>query len=354
MGLRMKSDSEPRRRSRRVETRTVELRIESDSEPALPSHELSDFWASVEARLESQYKSIKRRVLEHAGTSGERAEDSWAKLLRECLPQAYQVVTRGRIIDEAGRTSPEIDILVLRPEYPGFLLDEKYHLAAGVAAAFECKLTLHERDFEKAFANGKTVKNLAHTETGTPHRELNRPIMCGVLAHDHSWHARSGSREVKWLEETGKIEQLLLSSQALVDEPYELTDLVCVASAATFVLRKKLFINPHASEVGRSMFKGFDSRGGVGTAYDMYSSGYPPAVVGHTMGAFIAFVYKLLARQEANLRPLSRYFSREVFTGPGVGLYRVWPSDVLSRKVLDQIQKRGYDSEEWSEWGESH
>ncbi|MFI8802678.1 DUF6602 domain-containing protein [Micromonospora chalcea] len=63
-------------------------------------------------------------------------------MLREWLPASYHVRTKGRILAHDGAASRQVDVVVLRPGYPSKLLDKKLYVASGVAAAFECKLTL--------------------------------------------------------------------------------------------------------------------------------------------------------------------------------------------------------------------
>ena len=107
--------------------------------------------------------------------------------MRGWLPRTYEVVTRGRIIGQDGRTSPQVDVLVLKSIYPEKLLNKKLYLAAGVAAAFECKTTLTAADIEKTVKNCVKIKNLYPAREGTPYKELHAPIVYGLLAHSHSW-----------------------------------------------------------------------------------------------------------------------------------------------------------------------
>jgi hypothetical protein len=75
------------------------------------------------------------------------------------FPLTYHVVTKGRILSFDGVAGPQIDILVLRPVYPRHLMDKKLYLAGGVAAAFECKLTLKPEHIKKAVENALSISS---------------------------------------------------------------------------------------------------------------------------------------------------------------------------------------------------
>jgi hypothetical protein len=107
-------------------------------------HDFFKILAGVNEALAGDYKKIRRRSSEDPGTAGDQAEEDWAKIFRNWLPATYPVITKGRILFEDGTSSPQVDVLVLKPSYPLALRHEKYILASGVVAAFECKLTLRK------------------------------------------------------------------------------------------------------------------------------------------------------------------------------------------------------------------
>src|SRR5262249_28904882 len=137
--------------------------------------------------IAAEYKRIRARAAEDPGTAGDQGEENWATLLRGWLPSQYQVVTKGRLISHNGTTSPQVDVIVLKPSYPPKLLDKKLYLAAGVAAAFECKITLTAAHLDKFIENSVIIKSSFPTRSGSPYRELRAPIIYGLLAHSHSW-----------------------------------------------------------------------------------------------------------------------------------------------------------------------
>ena len=104
--------------------------------------------AAVKESIARDYVRIRNRSTDDPGTAGDQAEEDWAQIFRAWLPATYPVVTKGRILFEDGSSSPQVDILILKPSYPRQLRHEKYIFAGGVIAAFECKLTLRKEDID--------------------------------------------------------------------------------------------------------------------------------------------------------------------------------------------------------------
>ena len=130
------------------------------------THDLHDFMMQINNEMGSEYERIRKRAIEDPGTAGDQGEENWATLLREWLPASYKVVTKGRIIGHKGSVSPQVDILVLKDSYPTKLLDKKVYLAAGVAAAFECKVTLKSEHIKQAIGNCVQIKSLFDAREG--------------------------------------------------------------------------------------------------------------------------------------------------------------------------------------------
>jgi hypothetical protein len=108
-------------------------------------------------------------------------------------------------------------------------------LASGVVAAFECKNTLKAKHIKDAVESCKTIKGLYLPQTGTPFKELQAPILYGLLAHSHSWKSPS-STPVENIQTT-VLNHELQNTQA----PSELLDLICVADLATWLRIKLIF-----------------------------------------------------------------------------------------------------------------
>ena len=103
----------------------------------MSQHELLDFLKRTNEDIEREYERISWRVSEDPGTAGDQGEENWKKLLKLWLPSGFEIVTKGRILGTNGNASPQLDVIVLSPDYPKQLIDCKLYLAGGVVAAFE-------------------------------------------------------------------------------------------------------------------------------------------------------------------------------------------------------------------------
>ncbi len=204
--------------------------------------DLYDFMRQLSANMATEYARIQRRVKTDPGLAGAQGEENWAALLREWLPATYHVVTRGRVVNSHGEVSPEVDVLVLHPAYPRHLLQQKYYLAAGIAAVFECKLTLRKHHLADASRRCAEVKRLTAINVGTPEGELIRGPLFGVLAHSHNWnHGKYGPA----LEILEALNETQLEG---IEHPSEMVDLICVANTACYRLSREVLIGPFAEE----------------------------------------------------------------------------------------------------------
>lgn len=313
-------------------------------------HDLVDFMRQVSDEMASEYDRIRRRTSEDPGTAGDQGEENWASLLRDWLPSTYSVVTKGRIIGEDGRISPQIDVIVLKDIYPKKLLDKKLYLASGVAAAFECKTTLRPQHIKKAVATGVKVKRLFPSRTGTLYRELHTPILYGLLAHSHDWkNPDSRAKD----NVTGR---LLASDQLYVSHPRESLDLLCVADLGTWASTKLAFLPPDA--VSRMRQLGYDTPSGPkyakGIAWTSYFSHAMEAVNQQEsftpIGCLIAYLSKKLAWENPSLRQLSEYYPKTGIEGSGSGSVRFWaPVSIYSEGVYAQLPAR-LSAGNWKEW----
>ena len=224
--------------------------------------DLYDFMRQLSVGLAAEYARIQRRVKDDPGIAGAQGEESWAELLRAWLPATYHVVTRGRVVNTRGEAGPEVDILVLHPAYPRHLLQQKYYLAAGVAAVFECKLTLRKRHLRDVAGRCAKVKRIVELETGTPYSELNRGPIFGLLAHAHEWKAGEHGAAFE-------IMQTVFDSQfTRVEHPSEMIDNICIAGTACFQLSREIMLGPYAKDRhAAELLKDYEVKGGIVTSY---------------------------------------------------------------------------------------
>src|SRR5262249_20863415 len=118
------------------------------------------------------------------------------------------------------------------------LLNQKYYLAAGVAAAFECKVTLRADDIRSAVENATIIRRLVPERTGSPYKELQSPIIYGLLAHSHEWR-RAKSKPVVNIER-----DLWQADLQYTKHPREMLDMLCVADLAFWNVYKMPWLGP--------------------------------------------------------------------------------------------------------------
>lgn len=282
------------------------------------SHDLHDFMRQTSDLIALEYDRIQKRANEDPGTAGDQGEENWAEVLSGWLPSTYKVVTKGRIINQDGQTSPQVDVLVLKDVYPEKLLDKKLYLAAGVAAAFECKTTLKAEHIDKAIENSVKIKNLYPVREGTPYKELHTPIVYGLLSHSHRWKAPNSTPEKN-------IEQKLWESDQLrVAHPRQTLDLLCVADLGIWVSIKCSTIRQHSIPTSPEIQTGYV--GGTFSHSNQTKHFQPIANLIHHL--LIRLAWENIA-----LRDLIEYYRNAGISGLKGGILRNWSMSVISDDV---------------------
>lgn len=293
----------------------------------------------VVAELQSEYGRIRARTLEDPGTAGDEGEEDWADLLRIWLPSTYHVVTKGRILTALGEASPQVDVLVLQPNYPRHLLNKKHYLSSGVLAAFECKNTLRRNGIQKAISNSKAVADILDRERNTPgyalppispdkvYAELHKPLVYGLLAHSHSW---SDDRAVNLISQS-----LVEMDLEVTRHPREIIDIVCVADLAVWsagrcatqfsVRDGKLFDAPDISTQFTCLHPSGWTEGSI------YQRSFT------TVGALITRLYEKISCLDVQARMFGRYFKLAMKDGRSGGAQsRSW-GEVLSPEARAEV-----------------
>ena len=305
------------------------------------THDLYDFMRQLSDEMAEEYDRIQKRATEDPGTAGDQGEENWAELLRGWLPRTYEVVTKGRIISQDGRTSPQVDVLVLKDVYPEKLLNKKLYLAAGVAAAFECKTTLTAAHIAEAMETCVKIKNLYPIREGTPYKELHAPIVYGLLAHSHTWN-RKKSRPIANITKN-----LSKYDRSHVSHPRECLDILCIANLAAWTSFKvsrilpKMFESPlHSSEENKVAL----------TSYFQHSR-FPDVQIERLppIGAFISNLLQLLAWEDPALRDFADYYRSIDLTGAGEGKIRLWTEVVYSQEVRHRVERCDLHNKAWNE-----
>ena len=313
------------------------------------SHDLYDFMQQLSDEMAAEYTRIQKRAAEDPGTAGDQGEENWAKLLSEWLPRTYHVATKGRIISSDGRTSPQVDVLVLKDVYPKKLLDKKLYLAAGVAAAFECKTTLKTSHIEEAAKRCVEIKNLYPVREGTPYKELHAPIVYGLLAHSHSWKGKNSTPEENIEQKLSKADELHVSHPRLS------LDVLCVADLASWTMSKMTFFAPWMIPGYEWSFPQEYPRHGVAlSSYIAHTTSVENQVYYFTpIGVLISILSHLLAWETPALRDLVDYYQITDIGGSGAGVPRPWSSSIYSESVRDRAKFGPLatgKTKRWDEW----
>lgn len=243
-----------------------------------------------------------------------------------------------------GRSSPQVDVLVLSPAYPPALLNRKQYLASGVIAAFECKLTLRPHHILKVMENATSLRRNLFVRTGTPFRDLFSPLIYGLLAHSHTWTAPTSDPV------TNVARALLEADNKLVLHPREMLDVFCVADLATWRVMKvgPSFPPPTLLPEQFSMLGA-----NVHTAY-VGPTGHPDQW-GPPLGSLFTNLLRRIAWEDSNLRAMADYWrwTSGVSGSWGSADGRNWnPDDVYHSRVRDELPEHNYPTiDEWDEWG---
>lgn len=312
-------------------------------------HDLYEFMRQLSDEMAAEYDRIQKRATEDPGTAGDQGEENWAELLRGWLPRTYEVVTKGRIINQDGETSPQVDVLVLKSVYPEKLLNKKLYLAAGVAAAFECKTTLKASHIQDAVQTCAEIKSLYPVREGTPYKELHAPIIYGLLAHSHSWKGNNSTP-------TDNIAHKLVTSDNLhVKHPRETLDFLCVADLATWTSFKFTCIPPEFTrKLESSGYRPNKDDVALSSYYER--TPFPSNQVERftPIGVLIASLTDRLAWEDPTLRDLAHYYQMVHISGGGEGLQsHLWPISIYSEKIRSRVESGDLlncGADEWSWW----
>lgn len=312
------------------------------------THDLDDFMRSISQEMAGDYRRIQKRVRQDPGTAGDQGEEDWAELLRRWLPPAYQVVTRGCILSVQGIASPQVDVLVLHPTYPRHLLGKKFYLAGGVAAAFECKLTLRPQHIRKAVSTAVEIRQHLPPRTGSPYRELHSPIIYGLLAHSHNWKRPKSSPL------TRVHKNLWEAEDALVQHPRQMLDLLCVSDLGTWVSKKIAWIGPPMLDDWDAVAHIYGPHGSAVTTYICFERDLAAQREPFTpIGAMLSNLLRKLAWEDPHLRRLARYFYDIRLEGTGLGeRMRRWSATIYSPQTGVHVAsgQRLVSDQSWNEW----
>ena len=309
-------------------------------------HDIHSFLKSTQKDLENEYQRILKRATEDPGTAGDQGEENWATLLKNWLPPYFHVVTKGRILTESGYASPQIDVLVLHPSYPRILLDKKLYLAGGVAAAFECKITLKAAHVKNAVKTSAEIRKNLPKQSGTPYKELNSSIIYRLLAHSHSWKG-DNSKPIDVIENT-----LWEADGEIVEHPIQCLDFITVSDLATWESMKTTYISPKLPYYNDKFVEIYGKDGSA-------TSSYVCAAIGterqkdyfSPIGALLAGLFSKFAWTFRDMQGLDFYFRKVNMMGSGQGRMRLWPITIYSEEIRQRVYNghlsNGKPYDEW-------
>lgn len=310
-------------------------------------HDIHDFLISAQENIKKEYERILRRATEDPGTAGDQGEENWATLLRNWLPSYFQIVTKGRILCENGFASPQIDVLVLYPSYPKVLLDKKLYLAAGVAAAFECKTSITSAHVNKAVETAVQIRKNLPNQIGSPYKELNSKIIYGLLAHSHTWK-KPTSKPLNNIEKA-----LMTADLSYVQHPIQQLDFVTVSDLATWQARKITFIGPSQGFYNKDFAKLYGENGSATSSYMCASIGSDEQEEYFSpISVLLSGLFSKLAWLFIDMRELEGYFRKVNMLGCGQGTMRTWPITIYTQKIRKRViagqLSNGAPFDEWS------
>jgi hypothetical protein len=158
---------------------------------------------SKQTALEASYSGI-RAATQHPGAIGDQGEADWVEILRDFLPNRYQV---GPIfaIDHTGATSDQIDVAIYdqqySPQWFGTHRGVQFVPVESVYAAFEVKPDLTAEHLRYAQDKVTSVRNLRRSSAAIVHAggtfsAINpdfKPIIGGILTTRTGWSDRDAT-----------------------------------------------------------------------------------------------------------------------------------------------------------------
>jgi hypothetical protein len=215
-------------------------------------------------------------------------------------------------------------------------------------AAFECKLTLQARHIETFFKNSIEIQTKAEKRKGTPYKELQSPIIYGLLAHSHCWKEQ-GSRPIENIER--KLEEY---SSEFISHPIQIPDLLCVADLACWASRKLVVVDPEQFFNLPPFLNDFKNNGFTAAGYIRYSEEIAGEKFSFTsLGSLFTSLFNKLAWEYPSLRKLSKYFIKARIQGSSRGSLKKWDHNIYSNEVIAQIEAGKLNNRDsWDEWSQ--
>jgi len=157
--------------------------------------DIRDLFLDQQKEMITNLEKIRKHSTNHAPTTGDASEGSWAEWLREYLPNRYNV-DRAIVVSSEGLESDAIDIVIYDQQYSPFVWVQegvKKIPAESVYAVIECKQDISKGQIEYAANKAKSVRELFRTvapvvdrgESYSPPALFN--ILAGIITLENTW-----------------------------------------------------------------------------------------------------------------------------------------------------------------------
>lgn len=256
--------------------------------------------------------------------AGHAGEATWASLLEQWGP-GWRVVTRKYVVGPGGESN-EVDVLVLKPDYPDKLAAEASILASGIAAAFSSKLTFKRPHIVEAIEQKKLLLQVAGRPSGTVEQALTGPFPFGLLSHSTEIHA--GKPDLPKHMQDIYEEVVHDATPSSVNEPMEELDAILIADRA-FLSMSRVSLAPGAPEGQWTPI----------SSLDRYSEAATQP--GAPLAQFITWLHsKLNSKASSSLQSLEPMFGADESSG----YMKRWPLSIYPehlrsdpKRLLDQF-----------------
>jgi hypothetical protein len=306
--------------------------------------------AEMNQKIADDYAELRAIAARDPQRAGHGGEGTWAALLRNWLPNGYEVGTRKYIVPELGDPDDmfETDIVVYRPGCPPRWREEEYVLSAGVAAAFSVKLTLDADGIKDGVRRAALLRKAMHRREGSPQKEIIPPYPVGLLAHSHGWSKRTATNPLRTPAAT-ITRHLETADLADVGHPSQILDLVCVADTATWSTQFVTYVPPQALARAGEMAEVTEAGRQTGMAITarlcsepIYATSVMGSALGPALGEpplpiaiFVTALLNRLSYDDPTLAPLAEGLRVNGNIGFNQGPTRCWDVEsVYSRNTI--------------------
>lgn len=158
--------------------------------------DIRDLFLDHQKEMITNLKKIRKHSTNHAPTTGDASEGSWAEWLRKYLPTRY-CVDRAIVVSCEGLESDAIDIVIYDRQYSPFVWIQEGVTkipAESVYAVIECKQEISKGQIEYAGDKAESIRKLRRTvaptivDRGKSHKAPKLfDILAGIITLENSW-----------------------------------------------------------------------------------------------------------------------------------------------------------------------